>query len=59
MKNVLTKLWSGLCQAMVLLGFKKEGKFSKWVWRLFATSITIIVAVYALIFVCVLGKEDY
>lgn len=50
-KMFFTIMWGGLCQAFGqffgLFGYKREGKFAKCVWGLFATSATIIVAIVA------------
>lgn len=47
-----TVLWRGLCQALGLFfglfGYKRDGKFAKCVWGLFATSGAIIMAFFAL-----------
>lgn len=46
-----TVMWSGLCQALGwffgLFGYKREGKFAKCVWGLFATSATIVMGFVA------------
>ena len=56
MKKVSAKLffmvmWRGLCQALGwfigLFGYKRDGKFAKCVWRLFATSAAFIVTTIA------------
>ena len=58
-----TVLWKGLCQALGwffgLFGYKRDGKFAKCVWGLFATSgaiILAIIAVVCLLFGC--GKQE-
>lgn len=52
-KLFFTVLWRGLCQAVGwffgLFGYKKEGKFYKYVWRLFAISAALIMALIAVI----------
>jgi hypothetical protein len=49
-------MWKGVCQALGwflgLFGYKKDGKFAKCVWGLFATSGAIIMAFFALAIVC-------
>ena len=49
-------MWRGLCQALGwffgLFGYKRDGKFAKCVWGLFATSGSIIMAFFALALVC-------
>lgn len=57
-------LWKGLTQClgwfMGLFGYKKEdGKFAKCVWRLFATSATIVMTLFALALLCYLGEGVY
>ena len=51
-----TVLWRGLCQALGwffgLFGYKRDGKFAKCVWGLFATSGAIIMAFFALVIIC-------
>lgn len=51
-----TVLWRGLYQALGwffgLFGYKRDGKFAKCVWGLFATSGAIIMAFFALAIVC-------
>lgn len=56
MKTVSTKMffsvvWKGLCQALGwffgLFGYKRDGKFAKCVWGMFAISATIIVTFFA------------
>ena len=51
-----TVLWRGLYQAsgwfFGLFGYKRDGKFAKCVWGLFATSGAIVMAFFALALVC-------
>ena len=51
-----TVLWRGVCQALGwflgLFGYKRDGKFAKCVWGLFATSGAIIMAFFALAIIC-------
>lgn len=53
-KEFFTVMWSGLCQALGwffgLFGYKRDGKFAKCIWGLFATSATFIVAIIAIVF---------
>lgn len=55
-KMFFTVLWKGLCQALGwffgLFGYKRDGKFAKCVWGLFATSGAIVMAFFALALVC-------
>lgn len=50
-KMFFSVLWKGICQALGwgfgLFGYKREGKFAKCVWGLFAISGTIIVTFIA------------
>lgn len=58
-----TVMWRGLCQVaegfMGLFGYKGEGRFAKWVWRVFATSATVIVTIFALCLVLAFGTDVY
>lgn len=58
-----TVLWRGLRQALrwffELFGYKGDGKFAKCVWRLFATSIAVILAVFAVVLVTSIGETIY
>lgn len=53
-KEFFTVLWSGVCQALGwffgLFGYKREGKFARCVWGLFAISSTVLVTVLAGVF---------
>jgi hypothetical protein len=50
-KTFFTVLWSGVCQAMGwffgLFGYKRDGKFAKCVWGLFATSAAVVMLIIA------------
>lgn len=56
-----TVLWSGVRQAlgwfMGLFGYKRDGKFAKCVWGLFATSAAIIMGIIAVTLVCIIGED--
>lgn len=58
-----TVLWRGLCQALGwffgLFGYKRDGKFAKCVWGMFATSAAVIVGIFAIALICVVGEELY
>lgn len=45
-KLFFTVLWRGVCQAIKwffgLFGYKRDGKYAKCVWGLFATSCEIV-----------------
>ena len=62
-KVFFTVLWRGLCQALGwflgLFGYKRDGKFAKCVWGLFASSAAIIVAIMAGMLVWSLGETFY
>lgn len=51
-----TVMWRGLCQSMGYLmsmfRYKRDGKYAKCIWGLFATSGAIIMAFFALAIVC-------
>lgn len=53
---VLAVMWKGICQVLEwffgLFGYKRDGKFAKCVWGLFATSGAIIMAFFALAIIC-------
>ena len=55
-KVFFSVLWRGACQALGwlfgLFGYKRDGKFAKCVWGLFASSGSIIMAFFALALVC-------
>lgn len=59
LKEFFTVVWSGVCQALGwffgLFGYKREGKFAKCVWGLFAVSAAVVMAVLA----CVLVDAAY
>lgn len=52
-KMFFTVLWKGVCQAVKwffgLFGYKRDGKFAKCVWGVFAVSATIVMAIAACI----------
>ena len=58
-----TVVWSGVCQALGwffgLFGYKRDGKFAKCVWGLFATSAAIVMGIIAIVFVGIFGNELY
>ena len=58
-----TVLWRGLCQALGwffgLFGYKRDGKFAKCVWGLFATSAALITGFFAIALICVVSGEIY
>ena len=52
-KEFFTVMWSGLCQALGwffgLFGYKRDGKYAKCVWGLFATSAAFIMGIIAIV----------
>ena len=62
-KEFFTVMWRGLCQALGwffgLFGYKRDGKFAKCVWGLFATSCSIVMTLFALALLCCLGEGVY
>ena len=62
-KVFFTVLWRGICQALGwffgLFGYKRDGKFSKCVWGLFATSGSIVMTLFALALLCCIGESVY
>ncbi|GAB6865774.1 hypothetical protein JCM10556A_24510 [Bacteroides acidifaciens] len=50
-----TVLWRGVCQVLGwffgLFGYKRDGRFAKCVWGLFATSAAVFMAVLSFVFV--------
>lgn len=62
-KMFFTVLWRGLCQALGwffgLFGYKRDGKFAKCVWGLFATSAAVVMGIFAIAVICAVGEEVY
>ena len=62
-KVFFTVMWRGVCQAVAwflgLFGYKKGGSFAKCVWRMFATSVAVIVTIFAVALVWVIGEDLY
>lgn len=56
-------LWKGICQFLGsffgLFGYKRNGRFAKIVWGMFATSAAVVMSIFALALVCALGEEGY
>ena len=50
-KMFFTVMWRGVCQAVSwffgLFGFKRNGKYAKIIWGVFATSAAIFMAMLA------------
>lgn len=62
-KVFFTVVWRGICQTLAwffgLFGYKRDGKFAKCVWGLFATSAAIIMAFFALAIICAGAEVAY
>ena len=60
-KMFFTVLWRGVCQALGwffgLFGYKRDGKFAKCVWGLFATSFAIMAAIVAFVLIMSFYEE--
>lgn len=60
-KMFFTVLWRGICQVLGwffgLFGYKRDGKFAKCVWGLFAVSATLIVTIFAGVLIFCLGEK--
>ncbi len=58
-----TVMWSGVCQVVGwffgLFGYKRDGKFAKCIWGVFATSAAVILAVFAIVLVSSLVETIY
>lgn len=62
-KEFFTVMWRGVCQVTSWFfgkfGFKKEGRLNKIMWRVFATSATIVLCFFAFAIVCGVGDCVY
>ena len=62
-KMFFTVLWRGLCQVLGwffgLFGYKRGGKYATFIWGIFATSIAIIVTIFAVMLVWSIGETIY
>lgn len=60
-KMFFTVLWRGVCQGLGwffgLFGYKRDGKFAKCVWGLFATSFAVIAVIIAYVTVMCFWEE--
>ena len=60
-KMFFTVMWRGVCQALGwffgLFGYKRDGKFAKCVWGLFATIAAVVMLIVAGALVCFLWDE--
>ena len=63
LKEFFTVLWSGLCQVLAwffgLFGYKRDGKYAKCVWGVFATSMAIIASLMAVGLTYCVGRTLY
>lgn len=50
-KLFFTVMWNGICQAFAwffgLFGYKREGRFAKYVWRIFSASAAVVMVAIA------------
>ena len=62
-KEFFTMMWRGVRQAIGwffgLFGYKRDGKFAKCIWGVFATSAAVILAVFAIVLVSSLVETIY
>ena len=62
-KEFFTVMWRGVCQALGwffgLFGYKRDGKFAKCVWGLFATSAAIVMSFIAIALIYTVGNNAY
>ena len=62
-KMFFSVLWKGICQALGwflgLFGYKRDGKFAKCVWGLFATSAAIVMASIAFLIIAAFISEAW
>ena len=60
-RTFFSVLWKGVCQALRwffgLFGYKRDSKFAKCVWGVFAISAAIIVAIIAISMICDVTSE--
>lgn len=60
-KEFFTVMWRGVCQALGcffgMFGYKRDGKYAKIIWGLFATSSAVIVTVFAVALLCMASHE--
>ena len=62
-KLFFTVMWRGLCQTLGwffgLFGYKRDGKYAKCVWGLFATSAAIVMSFIAIALIYTVGNNAY
>ena len=62
-KVFFTVVWRGICQTLVwffgLFGYKRDGKFAKCVWGLFAVSGSLLMAFFAFFIICAICETVY
>ena len=53
---VLAVMWKGICQVLEwffgLFGYKRDGKYAKCVWGIFATSSALVMAFFTHVGAC-------
>ncbi len=62
-KVFFTVVWRGICQTLAwffgLFGYKRDGKFAKCVWGLFAVSGSLLMAFFAFFIICAICETVY
>ena len=62
-KVFFTVVWRGICQTLVwffgLFGYKRDGRFAKCVWGLFAVSGSLLMAFFAFFIICAICETVY
>lgn len=62
-KLFFSVLWKGICQAIEwllgLLGYKREGKVVKFIWRSFAMSATVLLTIFIVVFLMAIANTIY
>lgn len=62
-KVFFTVVWRGICQTLAwffgLFGYKRDGKFAKCVWGLFAVSGALLMAFFAFFIICAICETVY
>ena len=62
-KVFFTVVWRGICQTLAwffgLFGYKRDGKFAKCVWGLFAVSGSLLMVFFAFFIICAICETVY
>ena len=62
-KVFFTVVWRGICQTLAwffgLFGYKRDGRFAKCVWGLFAVSGSLLMAFFAFFIICAICETVY